>query len=213
MTETGKIFCLAMQRTGTSSFGDFCQYVLGLERRGWQDSRKNQWGLKWYNGDFEGIFTSKDFMAGKVFEDTPWSFPDFYKVLYHRFPGSRFVHIERDADDWFRSMISHSGGKTLGITEIHAKAYRREADFWWLVENFSDIGQFENQGMFLFDQAEHYKRVYRLHNRETRMFFARTAPDRFLSLNLSDPEKWRKAAVFLGFEDKPYQDVHTNKSR
>src|SRR5690606_2848166 len=51
----GKVFCLSMQRSGTSSVGDFFEQW-GLTRMGHQLSRKNQWSRHWYNGNYEAIF-------------------------------------------------------------------------------------------------------------------------------------------------------------
>ena len=72
-------------------------------------------------GDHERIFRSPEFNRYQVFEDDPWWISDFYKVLFHRFPDARFVILERDADRWFDSMVSHSKGHTLGNSHLHAQ--------------------------------------------------------------------------------------------
>ncbi|NND62241.1 MAG: hypothetical protein HKN48_03500, partial [Flavobacteriaceae bacterium] len=99
-----KIFCLSMQRTGTTSVGTFFKEH-GYAVADWPVSRDNLWSWKWENGNFEGIFNSKDFKRNGVFEDDPWWLPEFYKVLYHRFPKAKFVLLERDPDAWFKSMV------------------------------------------------------------------------------------------------------------
>ena len=37
-------------------------------------------------------------------------------------------------------------------------------------------------------------------------------PVRLLDIRLEDPDKFRKAAVFLGHPDRDYLDVHVNRS-
>src|SRR5690554_6122442 len=92
-----KIFCISVQRTGTTSVGQFFRehnYRVAT----WTISRRNDWTVKWFKGDYENIFNSFDFKTSQVFEDDPWFCLDFYKVLFHRFPNSKFVLVERDAD-------------------------------------------------------------------------------------------------------------------
>ena len=69
-------------------------------------------------------------MKYQVFEDDPWWITDFYKLLYHRFPKSKFILLERDPDKWFDSMVSHSGGLVLGNTHRHSYIYDRLEEFY-----------------------------------------------------------------------------------
>ena len=79
-----------MQRTGTTSVGKFFRDT-GFRCAGWPADMKNGWSDAWYDGDFEKIFSSLDFRAANAFEDSPWFMPGFYKILFHRFPDSRFI--------------------------------------------------------------------------------------------------------------------------
>ena len=115
-----KVFCIAMQRTGTTSFGQFCANELGLVHRGFEASIANGWTRSWMNGDYERVFRSPDFLTGEVFEDDPWWCPRFYELLAERFPESRFVLITRDENAWFRSMLAHSNGRTPGRSYLSA---------------------------------------------------------------------------------------------
>ena len=119
-----KIFCISVQRTGTTSVGQFFRDH-NFRVATWNDSRKNNWTLNWIKGDHKRIFESRDFKLNQVFEDDPWWCLDFYKILFHRFPNAKFILIERDADRWFDSMVSHSNGKTLGNTHQHTLLYNR----------------------------------------------------------------------------------------
>jgi len=192
----GKIFCVSMQRNGTSSVGDFLEQY-GLKRIGSPISNKKRWPIKWLQGDFESIFNDKDFIDVDILEDDPWWFPEFYKYVFHRFPGSKFILLNRDADAWFKSMVRHSNGFSIGQTELHAKLYRRENEFNWLKENIADFGQNRSQEMVLYDKAQHYKAVYEQYNREVKAFFNAVSPDALFSEQLNDKDLWPKLAKWL----------------
>ena len=85
-----KVFCISIQRSGTTSVGDFFVHF-GYPTAGHGDSRNNSWSKHWYDGDLESIFSSNDFLSYQVFQDDPWWLPEFYKVLYYRFPNAKFV--------------------------------------------------------------------------------------------------------------------------
>ena len=103
-----KVFCVSMQRNGTTSVGSFFR-DFGYRRAGWPADEKNNWSESWYEGHYERIFSSIDFRAANAFEDSPWWLPGFYKILFHRFPNSKFILFTRDPDLWFESMVKHSG--------------------------------------------------------------------------------------------------------
>lgn len=205
-----KIFCIAMQRSGTTSFGRFCAHELGLVHRGFDISIANGWGHAWIAGAQERIFASPDFRAGEVFEDDPWYYPKAYELLAERFPESRFVLITRDEDTWFRSLLAHSGGRTPGHTDLHAAVYGRDAEFADLVARAGSRRRVKWQGLSLEGRADHYKACYRAHAADARAFFAAHGPDRLLDIRLEDPGKFRKVAIFLGYPDGDYPDVHVN---
>ena len=133
MRKTEKIFCISMQRTGTTSVGKFFR-DFGFSWAGWPTSHRNGWGNSWYEGNYEKIFSSEDFKLTNAYEDGPWFAPDFYKVLYHRFPTAKFLLFERDPDAWFKSMLRHSGTNILGRSRNHCKLYRRELEYFDLLD-------------------------------------------------------------------------------
>jgi predicted RNA-binding protein with RPS1 domain len=171
-----RIFCLSMQRTGTTSVGKFFR-DFGFRWAGWPADKQNNWSGSWYEGDFERIFSSPAFRSANAFEDSPWFLPDFYKVLFFRFPNSKFILLTRDPDAWFQSMLNHSQGNIMGRTRIHCKIYRRELEYFDQLHSTA-IEEAESQPypakpMTLIGHAEHYKDVYRLHNTEVQDFFQR----------------------------------------
>ncbi len=212
--DEAKIFCISVQRTGTTSVGAFFKHY-DYRVAGWPVSGANAWGYHWYNGDFESIFSSGDFRLHQVFEDDPWWLPDFYKVVYHRFPNAKFILFTRDSDSWFASMMKHSGGRTIGNTRLHCKMYRREKEFYHRLDydvNFKPHERDEEKLMWLTGMGSHYKAIYELHNREVVQFFNRVSPGSLFVGRLEDPDKWRKLGEFVGIDVHAIVDVHVNKS-
>ena len=165
-----KLFCISFQRTGTTSVGQFLK-GLGYPTADWSVSQRNNWGRKWVNGQFDDIVQSDDFQRHQAFEDGPWFAPEFYRFLYHRFPRSKFILFERDAEAWFASMLSHSGGRSLGVTAVHAKVYRREKEYLELCARAASPEAVDMNGLELAGHKDHYVDLYRVRNRETRIFF------------------------------------------
>ncbi len=209
-----RIFCLSMQRSGTTSVGDFFKHF-AYPTSGYSKDRSDYWSKCWYDGDFETIFKSKEFLSYQVFEDNPWWNPDFYKVLYNRFPNSKFILMYRNSDDWFNSMLSHSEGNTLGNTKRHCKIYRREIEFYDHLDYREDFNPKElgvDNLMKLDGLEESYKRLYELHNREVIDFFRLKDPEALFYCNLYDKNKWYKLGNFIGINVSNDFEVHSNQS-
>lgn len=212
-----RVFCVSMQRTGTTSVGKFFR-DFGFRWAGWPADEKNMWSWAWYEGDLEKIFASPDFRSANAFEDSPWHLPDFYKILFHRFPRSKFILFIRDPDSWFQSMLRHSGGDIIGSTKGHCKTYRRELEYYELLDSGEFDEETENQThspktMKLTGHGEHYKKVYRLHNTEVQDFFRRHAPEALHVGRLEDSDKWKKLGEFLGVEVPDDYVCHENASK
>jgi len=209
-----KIFCVSMQRSGTTSVGVFFKKN-GFKVADYHISKNNLWTQNWYKGDYEAVFKSKAFRRHVVFEDDPWWCPDFYKVLFHRFPKSRFILMFRDSNDWFKSMVNHSDGKTLGNTKIHAKIYNREIEYLdYIKENkINDSIQTVDNLLNLSNFKQHYINIYENHNRTVVNFFKNNAPERLFISRLEDSDKWEKLGAFFKIKLPPNFDVHENKSQ
>ena len=208
-----KIFVISFQRTGTTSTGQFFKDH-GFPVATWAYTRKNDWTISWFKGDYERVFRSMDFKTSTVFEDDPWWCQDFYKVLFHRFPKAKFVMLERDSDKWFNSMISHSSGKTLGNTHRHANIYRRELEIIGNPDVLKNAYSRELDNMLDLseDLREHYKTVYKARNNEVKLFFKNFGPERLFTGQLEDKEVWHKMGKFFGITVNSNYSVHANKS-
>jgi hypothetical protein len=212
----GKIFCISMQRNGTTSVGDFLADH-GYRVARWGDSRSNRWTYKWHIGDYESIFKSLAFRSFQAFEDDPWWMPDFYRVLNHRFPNAKFILFYRDPDKWFDSMKKHSQGKTLGNTYRHCRVYRRMTEYYEKIDsdpNFCPALNDEIDNLLTLDESirEHYKKIYFEYNREAIEFFKKHGPEKLFHARLEDESKWKDLGDFLGIKVKSDYNVHSNRS-
>jgi len=209
------IFCISMQRTGTTSVGNFFNYF-GYPVAKWRDSWDNYWSMLWYNGDFESIFNSKEFKSFQVFEDDPWWLPGFYKILFHRFPTAKFILFTRDSESWFNSMLSHSKGYTLGNTKLHCKIYRREKEFYDKLEadaSFKSSKDKIDNLLPLAGYKQHYIDLYEIRNREVINFFEENDSSRLFHCDLSDSTKWQKLGEFIGIDVPKDFSIHSNKTQ
>ena len=210
-----RVFCISMQRTGTTSTGDFLADH-GYSVAGWPVSNYYNWPYNYSIGNYEAIFNSPAFQAYNAFEDSPWYHPGMYKKLYDRFPSSKFILFERDSDEWFDSMVRHSGGKTPGNTFRHCQVYNRLPEFYKKLANDNNFHPSLNESdnlMSLQGKRKHYIKVYKNYNDEVITFFENANPERLFTANLKDPDKWKRLGDFLGVSvDKNYKK-HSNKSR
>ena len=215
--DSNKVFCISMQRTGTTSVGKFF-IDFGFKRAAWPADDKNDWSTSWYEGDYEKIFCSIDFRKTNAYEDSPWWLPGFFKILFHRFPNSKFVLFTRDPDEWFQSMLKHSHGNIIGRSRIHCKICGRELEYFNLMDSDALDEGIENE---LFSEktlkfenySEHYKKIYRVHNLDVQDFFRRHAPKSLHVGKLEDPDKWQKLGEFLGIDVPIGYRSHQNASR
>ena len=211
-----KFFCISYQRTGTTSVGKFFRDHAHSVAT-YQVNRRNGWTESWFRGDYEAIFDSEDFATHSVFEDDPWWCMDFYKVLFQRFPTSKFILFTRDADRWFDSMVRHSAGRTLGNTYVHSRLYRREADFAALPEDQKATSMYTPKldSLLPLDETHraHYVDVYNARNDDIGAFFERFGPDRLFRGTLEDEDKWLKLGQFAGIDVNADYDSHEHKAK
>ncbi len=212
MINKSKIFCISFQRTGTTSVGGFFKDQ-GFRVANYGVSRRNEWGISAFENDYERIFSSKDFKKSRVFEDGPWWYTDLYKLLFFRFPSSKFVMLTRDADHWFDSMLSHSGGKTLGNSYIHAFLYRREQEWFDKHPDLVAVDKLRNDMPLLEEHRALYTEIYNTRIEEIRRFFKRNnGLDRLFEASLYDDNLWQKMGQFFGISVPDDYISHRNKT-
>ncbi len=210
-TEKDYIFYVGMQRCGTKSFGEFFNknhYAVCS----WEQIASNNWLDIAHDGNYLEIINSKEFNSYQVFEDGPFYRIEFIKFLYHYLPKSKFVYYYRPPSDWFKSMISHSEGQTLGenkkALEIHCHLYDRLQDYLFLKNEVqADINK-----MMLFDNYKHYTDQYIKHQNQIRLFFSNKPKDRYFEASLYDSNKFKTMNDHFNLSLKFTDEVHTHKS-
>ena len=196
-----KVFCLSMQRSGTTSVGNWLE-AHGFRRAGWPLSFRMGWTRAWMNDDYEAIFTCPAFLQTDAFEDDPWWCPGFYRVLATRFADARFVLLTRDPGVWFDSLCHHSGGLNPGQTDIHARIYGRTGELESMIENHPGLDPAAFNLLSITEHAEHYQSIYRSHTADVRRFFA-TMPHRLFTGELASPSTFDELCDFLGVARDP----------
>jgi hypothetical protein len=102
-----KVFCIGYNKTGTTTVGK------ALEQLGFRNSSFNKkvWRDYYKKGKIEKVieYTSKFDSV----DDLPWLLEDMIPILDQKFPGSKFIYLERDAYAWKKSFnnwaIKHNG--------------------------------------------------------------------------------------------------------
>lgn len=93
-----KVFCIGYNKTGTTALGE------ALRQLGYDHSTFNRkvWRKHYQNGDIESVlsYTAKF----ESFDDLPWLKEDMIPILDKKFPGSKFIYLDRDEEAWKNSI-------------------------------------------------------------------------------------------------------------
>ncbi len=168
-SKQGKIFCLGLSKTGTTSLAAALQ-MLGYKTRDYIGV------TKYSPGDLSSI-DENELSEHDAFTDTP--IPTFYKELDARYPGSKFILTVRDMSDWLRSCKKQ-------FTEKHAEK-QNEA-----TRNLTN----DLYGCDYF-QEDKFKAGYQRFVSEVLDYF-KDRPSDLLLINVCEGEGWEKLCDFLG---------------
>lgn len=116
-------------------------------------------------------------------QDSPY--PLLFKELDARYPGSKFIYLDRDPDSWVKSVVGHFGAGGNGLRD-------------WI------YGKARPKG-----NEEVYRRRFVDHRDEVRAYF-KDRPDDILIMDLAAGDGWLKLVPFLG-ADFPMPFPHRNK--
>ena len=179
------VFCVGLNRTGTTTFGDACQ-SLGFTRLGWVKTEENFFShtllRAWRKGDMAHL--EKVASGYQVLEDLPW--PLVYREMAEAFPDAKFVLTRRaSVDQWLESQARHtSRGKGYGM---HRKIYG---------------------ALRVTDDPEAYRAFYERHLCEVRQYFAGT--DRLTEVCWEDGDGWPELCEVLGVPIPEEPFPHSN---
>ena len=183
-----KIFCIGLNKTGTTSIGDAFK-ILGYARFGWRPGVSGPLVMRWHEGKFDPFL--RVIREHEAFEDLPW--PLVYREIESRFENARFILTTRAGEDvWLRSIQKHikRGSNWVGHYLIYG-SYDPVAD------------------------AEMYLNRYRRHNAEVREYFA-ARPEKLLEMCFEHGDGWEKLCRFLAVEtvpDVPFPHANASKSK
>lgn len=180
-----KIFCIGMNKTGTTSIGDALS-ILGYRRFGWKPSISSGLTLRWHEGNIDKfVDISKEY---DVFEDIPWPF--VYKEMYDLYPNAKFILTERTTtESWLISIQKHisRGQNWVGHYLIYG-SYNPVSD------------------------ASKYMARYVEHNKEVKDFF-KDKPGALLEMCFERGDGWEKLCPFLGVDSLPSEAFpHSNQA-
>lgn len=182
-----KIFGVGFQKTGTTSLGTALS-KLGYSVCGYAPFRPFASKPDFSFEELRALaFSLAD--ENDAFKDTPW--PILYREMDERYPGSKFILVERSTDKWIASACKDFQSHP---NEIHRHIYGVA----------SPVG---NEQIFI----ERYER----HNNEVKSYF-RDRPDDLLCMHLDRGEvTWENLCNFLGFDipDEPWPHANTAKDK
>ena len=103
--EAGKIFCIGLVKTGTTSLEQALKdlgYRLGNQHQG--EALFPAYAARNFRPIIEFCLTAD------AFQDAPFSFPFTYVALDQSFPNAKFILSVRDnVDQWYRSLLRFHG--------------------------------------------------------------------------------------------------------
>jgi hypothetical protein len=204
---SGKIFCIGMGKTGTTSLEAFFRsldYRVGIQSLG--EILIHAWAAK----DFDQIISFA--RSADVFQDIPFSCPYTYQILDSAFSGAKFILSVRDnPDQWYNSLV-HFHTEILGKDRIPTAADLREFPYryrGWIYDAMKLI--------FSVNDAEPYEKTnlihhYVSHNKNVTNYFA-NRPNDLLIINLSWRNVAEQVSKFVGRIYNGEQMPHLNSSR
>lgn len=95
-----KLICIGFNKTGTSSCGKAFE-LLGYRNLSYD---QNIWRELYKKGRYDELIQ----IASKYdsFDDLPWLKEDMIVLLDKKFPGSKFVYLEREEESWKKSIYN-----------------------------------------------------------------------------------------------------------
>jgi len=180
-----KVFCIGLQKTGTSSMRDALQQ-LGYRVAGVYGRDKSLEELRQTYVE-DGIALARQYDS---VEDMPW--PLIFRELDAAYPGSKFILTVRETDRWYKSIAGHFGANPYHLQQL---TYGDDAP--------APVGH-----------EARYREVFEAHNAAVRAHFSER-PDDLLIMELEKGDGWSKMGAFLGVPvpDGPFVRTNTSGQR
>ncbi|MFC0876135.1 sulfotransferase [Saccharicrinis sp. FJH2] len=194
-----KIFCIGLNKTGTTSFKSVMiehGIIVGDQRAG-ELLLEN-----WQKRDFRKLY--RLCKTAQAFQDAPFSFPDTYKFLDRKFPGSKFILTIRDnPEQWYNSITRFHSKLWADGKRIPTKEDLMNANY--IFKGRPWIG---NRALFNTPENDPYKKeelinYYNQHNEDVLDYFKNRDGD-LLVINVAERKSYINLCNFIGI--KPIRD-------
>jgi len=201
-----KIFCIGFNKTGTTSLKNL------LLEEGFRDSNQNHFeqNLDSYVSKNSSTFINiikTNYPISNIFQDIPFSLPNFYKELYKEFPNAYYVLTVRDSSEiWYNSLLNfHKKYFPNMFFKPQEVEYIKKG---WLYSYLTDC--------LKSPKHDPYNKLslissYENHILDVEKFF-KDKPN-LIKINLSTPTDLNKLENFLGIKFRTTNFPHLNKSK
>ena len=188
-----KIFCIGLNKTGTTSLGSF------FEKNNLYVANQNEGELllkSYLLRDFNSIIDYIKKSKADVFQDVPFSLPFTFAHLDLAFPKSKFILTIRNSDeDWYQSILKfHSDF----YNNKKKPTYESLKDSEYVYKGWSEQVMFD---VFITDKnnmydKDEFKMVYNSYNKSVINYF-KNKPDKLIVINLGIKNDFERLCSFL----------------
>lgn len=191
-----KIFVVGFNKTGTTTL------FYALEEFGYLMSNQHDFERlynKYSKGEIEIDDILKKCFEYEVFQDIPFSLPEFYRYVYKKYPKSKFILTVRSSSDiWFNSFNKYYGGKE----NLIKNNYLEKGFLFKIFKTVFNSDQFDRQECIS---------VYEQHNEDVKQFFL-NSKNQLLVLDVSQKDSYNKLCMFLNKNAKRNNFEWKNKT-
>jgi hypothetical protein len=170
-----KIFEVGVMRTGTTSLGRAYE-ILGFNHRGCSHILNNKFKKE---RDYNMLFNVID--KYDAFQDVPWHSIDV-QILDKKYPGSKFILLERDDESWIRSLEYWSSPALNKDWEEWIEPDRDLVTEKWVIDRDNLIKEYLEWKYLKYEKIKEY---------------FRDRKDDLLVMNICDGEGWEVLCSFL----------------
>jgi hypothetical protein len=212
-TGADKVFIVSNNKCGTTSFGQYFRDI------GWKVGNQKTADLLFISEVMERTSTvsaltwKRYISSAQVFQDVPFSDAGFLPWLLAHYPEAKFIHVSRQAEQWYRSLVNHHITRRLGVEP----SFKTDGSLVWTKElrKASEAQPYRGFPVHTIVQARNgtsdenpYDFTVLCDRHEFQQRQARTilADRRSLLLDLEDlsqPSALGVLADFLGLENSP----------
>jgi hypothetical protein len=202
-----KIFCIGLNKTGTTSLQTEMKqlgYIVGDQREA--EKLFDDWVLRDFKRIIRYCFTAQ------FFQDAPFSYPYTFIAVDQAFPKSKYIlTIRDDAKQWYNS-----------LTRFHANLWGQKGiiptaeDLKNATYIYKGFPYYSRMHIFNVTSDEPYKEdimidYYKTHNKNVRDYF-RHRPDDLLVINLKEEDSYARFCKFLGVKQTKESFPWENKT-